>query len=83
MWKEQFEDYLDDLVRVVEAHHLGNKIPYTTEEARNQIKSFISTQMEKLIEEIPDDIHDAALGTRIGFNATSILKQRLKSKWLN
>jgi hypothetical protein len=45
-------------------------------------KRFTLQALEKLIADIPDDIHDAALGTRVGYNATKQLKQQLRDKWL-
>ncbi len=73
-WKEQF----DKEFWVEEADDWGST-PNPSE-----IKSFISTQIiEKLIEDIPDDINDAALHTRISSNATGILKRQLRNKWLN
>ncbi len=45
-----------------------------------KIKSFISSQMEKLIDEIPDNIpHNSGFGTQVSIE---FIKQQLRKEWL-
>ena len=75
-WKEQFEDYLDDIARV----YAGvEPVKYTAQEARDSATNFISIQIIKpLINSIPDELYPP-IGD--GTVLTRELKSDLLTKW--